>query len=132
MTESKSKSIRMILWFALLMSNIMMAGIAFNIIFPKATGSLANALPIFASIAIVIAFVSKFLYGKARGIISDNSLSTHEKHTKSFVLFILSWAIGESISILGLIYGMMGPTDMVHYGYYFFAIGIGLHLTNRP
>jgi hypothetical protein len=128
--EVDQKNITWILWGGLLFSHIVFTTlVAFKMV-PQASGDAAieNALMIFAGMALFSLGISRFFYLKAKAKSVDGS-----PREEALLFFIQAWGIGESISILGLVYYSTQSTpETAQYAYSFFAAGIGMHLFNKP
>lgn len=127
-----------ILWVALLTSHIMVSGVGHFFLFQQAGGENEagqNFLYVFLAMAIAITVISQFFFGKAKAFLhlrANGESQAEEQIKKSMVPFILCWALGESITIYGLVLPTVGGTNMIQFSYGFFALGIGLHLYRRP
>lgn len=112
-----------ILFFALLMSQFIFLGVGKFILWeglePQEGAEIF--LYVIASVSLIILFVGQLTFGKAKSAASIDEALT---------LYILTWALGESVSIFGLILPILGVE--IQYSYLFFAAGIGAHLLRFP
>lgn len=133
--QQNPKFILTIIWGALLFSMFLYLYIVETMV-PSdnvAAPELDLMFQILAGIGIICAFVSQFFFQKAIKTINaalESRLSRESGIQKAFPMLIISWAIGESIAVFGLVLGFNGMNmDRV---YSFFAAAILLHLFRHP
>ena len=120
-----------LIWLALLVSQFVIMYVGYTQVFPMRLSNEVGDSPnyiinIFLGIYALIAIgASLFYYGKAR-------LKVKESLQKSLSFFVISFAMAESITIMGLVFGMVSSGELVNYAYSFFAIGLVIHLKNKP
>lgn len=126
------KQVSTVVWTALLVSNIVIVFVAKMIVFNGADAAASKVVSdIIAGLAIIMIMASRLVYSQAKKL--STNINPNEKfNTKSFVLYIGAWALGESVSILGLLYGVMGGAKAYEHAYFFFVMAILVHLAQRP
>ncbi len=128
------------------MSQIMLIGVSYFILLPQTTEKTTASFLfyIFLSIALVLLFVSHQFYLKAVKQYSEDeiknypiinsSLATGDLEGKLAMIrqtnFILSWAIGEAVSIFGVALCAIGYP--LSYAATFWCLGLANHLAKNP
>jgi hypothetical protein len=146
MQEKKAGAqVIMILYFALLMSQLMMIGVGYYFTLP---GGHSSAFPLmlylFLSLSLVLLFLSHKFYLKAVKKYSDQEIENYTLPQNQIVIgdpaqklalirqgnYILSWALGEAVTIMGTIMPFFGyglPVMIT-----FWTLGLANHLAKRP
>ncbi len=124
----------LILWMAMMVSNLIVVGVSYFIFFPhEPTGEPASFfLPVLTIISLGVGYVSHLIFERVNSIKQNSELSALIKSQRSFSYYILSWALGESITIFGMVYSMLAIGEMKGVAYGFFLAGIYLHILHRP
>jgi hypothetical protein len=134
---SDPKQVLWILYGVLGFSQIMFIIVFEWFVYQEAKESIPFALEIFSGIAIVTAFLSHIFYRKRlRNPFSNgiNRTTTFPSETQindqNLSAYIVAWALGESVTVYGLLGNFFGINKPINYC--FFAVGILLHLLHRP
>lgn len=133
-----------ILYFALLMSQVMMVGIGYAVILP---GLAAESNPMmfyaFLSLALILLYLSHHFYGRAVKKYTDKEIQDYKLIHHPLITdpghkvlmirqthYVLSWALSEVVTIFGVIMPFFGLG--LPYMATFWTLGLANHLLKKP
>ena len=126
-TNSNISVLSKVLWLALVISPLTIFLVGQFVVFPTIdhTGS-PDKIWVFMGIALVLAIVAKVIHIKA------NSFSDNNKEQNALIMYVLSWALGDSIAVLGLITPILVGMNAIDYSYSFFVAAILINIIHKP
>lgn len=136
-TRQDLKKFLYIIWFALLASHgtILYTSKVLHKNAPEGRNDMA--FNILVGIVFLIVAVVYFMHKKVRRIAKSKELEDGEafdsKQANQLIVFsILTWALCESLTIIGVITPLVAGKTAMELSYSFIALGIGFHLIRKP
>tara|TARA_Y100000768_G_scaffold388949_1_gene389161 strand:- start:16006 stop:16428 length:423 start_codon:yes stop_codon:yes gene_type:complete len=130
-SQNQNKNVLLVLWIALLSSQLIIIFVSKYYLFIERDVNFPPGMTyILVALAVAMLVFSRVAFNKANQMAVDKM--TRKFNPQSFSFYIIGWAMSEAVTILGVMYGVLGGSLNYQKAYFFFLAGIFSHILQKP